>query len=65
MPLNVQYHKHPALHFSLERTWFILLVSESRTPRKKFTSLTLNEQQCGSQSHGKKNPKSERAVKRG
>ena len=31
---------------------------------KKFTSLTLNEQQCGSQSH-EKNPKSERAVKRG
>ena len=32
---------------------------------KKFTSLTLNEHQCGSQSNEKKNPKGERAGKRG
>ena len=38
MPLNVQYHKHPTLHFAMERTWFILLVSESRTrPRIYFS----------------------------
>ena len=63
MPLNVQYHKHPTLQFAMERTWFMLLVSESRTrPRIYFSHsqrtavrITLPR---------KKKPKSERAVRR-
>ena len=36
LPLNVQYHSHLTLHFAMERTWFILLVSESRTPPRNL-----------------------------
>ena len=62
MPLNVQYHKHPSLHFAMERTWFILLVSEPRTrPRIYFTHF----QRAVRITVPRKNPKSERAVRRG
>ena len=61
MPLNVQYHKHPTLLQWKGLGLFYWFRNHELV--QEFTSHTFNEH-CGSQSH-EKNPKSERAVRRG
>ena len=58
------YHKHPTVHFAMERTWFILLVLESRTP-PRYLLLSLSTSSSADHSSTKKNPKSQRAVESG